>query len=72
MILHLIATLSILFIAYIQMKTGFFSSLIMAMCCLVAALVAVGYFDGVAMASGLMEHLPDVATAHQHSLIIGL
>ena len=69
MILHLIATLSILFIAYIQMKTGFFSSLIMAMCCLVAALVAVGYFDGVAMASGLMEHLPDVATAVSLSIL---
>lgn len=61
MILHLIATLSILFIAYIQMKSGFFSSLIMAMCCLVAALVAVGFFDGVALASGLTERVPDVA-----------
>ena len=61
MILHLIATLSILFIAYIQMKSGFFSSLIMAMCCLVAALVAVGLFDGVAIASGLTESVPDVA-----------
>ena len=61
MILHLIATLSILLIAYIQMKSGFFSSLIMAMCCLVAALVAVGFFDGVAIASGLTESVPDVA-----------
>jgi hypothetical protein len=61
MILHLIATLSILLIAYLQMKTGFFSSLIMAMCCLVAALVAVGFFDGVALASGLTEQVPDVA-----------
>jgi hypothetical protein len=61
MILHLIATLSILLIAYLQMKTGFFSSLIMAMCCLVAALVAVGFFDGLVLASGLTERVPDVA-----------
>jgi hypothetical protein len=69
MILHLIATLSILLIAYIQMKQGLFSSLIMAMCCLVAALVAVGYFDGVAVASGLMERLPDIATAISLSIL---
>jgi uncharacterized membrane protein required for colicin V production len=69
MILHLVAILMILGLAYLQMMQGFFSSVIMAVCTVFSAAVAVALFPWFAASTGLYTLQPSIADAVSFGLL---
>jgi hypothetical protein len=63
MIIQISSIILVLFFAWLQMKQGLFSCLIMLFCCMVAATVALTTFPAVAAAVGLYSLQPALANS---------
>lgn len=69
MILHLVVLVMILGLAYLQMMQGLFSSIIMAVCTIFSAAVAVALFPWFASSTGLYSLQPTIADAVSFGLL---